>query len=111
MKWRTKADFQPRLKTIIAVPYDTFEEGVNQTHYQQRGAQLRSKLGALGNAAGDNSRDGCSKGHQKEELDQRIAIILGQGRCISKEIGAVGNPVTNEEICQARNGKITDDFR
>ena len=64
----SKARFHPVLHTVIAIPYQAFEERINQPHNEQGSNQLRSKTSALGNSTGDNGRNRGGKGHQKEKL-------------------------------------------
>ncbi len=107
----TKLRFQPALKAVVAIPDDTFKERIHHTNDQQRGAQLRRKLGPFGNTTGDDRRNGCGKGHQEEELHQRVTVVLRQGCRIGKEGSPIGNPVADKEIGKTRNREITDDFR
>jgi hypothetical protein len=70
----------------VLVPGDAFEEGIDQAHQHRRGDQLRIELGALGDAAGDDGRDGGGKGQQEEELDQLEAALLASVSAPAKKL-------------------------
>ena len=110
MERRPEGSFHPVLQTVIAVPHQTLEERVDQTDNQQRSHQLGRKTGPFGNTTGDDRRNGCGKGHQEEELDQRIAVILRESLRAVEKGDTIGNPVADEKIRNAGDGKVTDNL-
>ena len=74
MKLFSGQRFDPGLHAEMLVPDNALEKGINQADDDSCCDQLRIKAGAFGNAAGNDGRDGCGKGEQKEELDQLVAI-------------------------------------
>ena len=53
---------QPGLDAPLLVPSHTFIQGVDHAHQNRSSDQLWPKLGALGNAAGDDGGNGGRKG-------------------------------------------------
>ena len=102
--------FQQGLKTVVAVPDDAFKEGVYEGNGQGRCQQYRIKLSPLSNTAGDNRRNGRSKGQQEEELDQLITVILSEVSGTGEEIDAICNLITDKEVGKGRNAEVGDDF-
>ena len=60
--------FEPCLKTKIAVPDHAFKKRIDHRNNGTGSKQLRHKACALGNAAGNNGRNGGGKGQQKKNL-------------------------------------------
>ena len=107
---RTKSDRQPVLDAEGLVPGDALEERIDETDEQEGCGQLRIEARALGNAAGDDRRDGRGKGQQEEELGQLIAVLFHQRFNTGKEIDAVGDAVADEEVGDGRHGEIGQDL-
>ena len=102
--------FQPGLDAEGLVPGDAFEEGIDEADEQESGDQLRMKLGALGNAAGNDGRNGRGESQQKEELGQLEAVFLHQRIDTGEKVDTVGNAVADEKIRYGRHCKIGQNF-
>ncbi|MDT4791395.1 hypothetical protein FQZ97_238400 [compost metagenome] len=111
METRAEAGVQPVLQAEVAVPDHSLEKGIDEGDDQQRGAELRAEPGALGDAAGNDGRDGRGEGQQEKELHQRVTMVGGQHAGRFKEGHAIGDPVADEEIGQGRDRKIGKDLR
>ena len=94
----------------MLVPGDAFEEGVHEADQHEGGDQLRVELGPLGDAAGDDGRDGGGEGQQEEELGQLEAALGHQRVDAGEEIDAVGNAVADEKIGDRRNAEVGEDL-
>ena len=81
----------PGLDAEALVPGDAFEQRIDQADDDGRGHQLRAEAGALGDAAGDDGRDGGGEGEQEEELHQVVAVAGHQLLGADEEAGAVGH--------------------
>ncbi|MNO63329.1 hypothetical protein D3C76_540350 [compost metagenome] len=108
---RAEPAFQPALQAEVGVPHHAFEEGIDEGHDQRGGAQLRAEFGALGDAAGNDRRDGRGEGQQEEELHQRVAVLRRQLLRRLEEVHAIGDPVADEEIGQGGDGEVGEDLR
>ncbi len=75
----------------MLVPSDAFEERIDEADQDKSRRHLRIELRPLGNAAGDDRRDGGGEGQQKEELDQFVAAVFGQRFRAGKELSAIGD--------------------
>ena len=68
------------------------------------------ELGAFGDAAGNDCRDGCGEGQQKEELHHLVAALLGQHFGAGEEVDSVGDGVADEEVGEGGDAKVGQDF-
>ena len=94
----------------MLVPGNAFKEGVNKADDDGGCDELGPKFGALGNTAGNNGGDGCGKCEQEKELDQLIAIFVGQSLCADHEAGAVGYAVAHDKVSQRGHAKVHQNF-
>ncbi len=111
MECRAKLRRQPALQAEVAVPDQPFEKRIDKRYDQRRRAQLRDETRAFGNAAGNDRRDGGSKGQQEEKLHQAIAVVSREHRRRLHEGDAIGDPIAYKEIGQGRDGEVAEDFR
>ena len=98
------------LDAKVPVPGDAFKKWIDKAHDGSRCQQLGPELGTLCNAARHNGRNGRRKREQKEELHERIAVVLGQGFCTHKEMGAIRHAVAHHKIHHRGNRKIHQNF-
>ncbi len=110
MERGAKIVFQPCLETVIFTPDQPFIEGVDQGDQHDGSQHIGPEAYALGNAAGDDGRDGGGKGEQKEEMHQLVAVgDLANGQQLrnrSKEGDAIGNVETDQEVGDSREAEV-----
>ena len=111
MKAGAELRLQPGLKAKVAIPDHAFEKRIDERYDQRRCAQLRDKACPLGDPAGNDRRNGCSKRQQKEKLHQAVTMIGTERAGRLHEIDAVGYPVAYKEVGQRRHCEVTDDLR
>ena len=97
---------EPGLDAECLVPGDTLEEGIDEADQKEGGDQLRIEFRPLGDAAGNDGRDGGCEGKQEEELGQLEAVLLHQRLDTAEEIDAVGDAVANEEVGHGGHAKV-----
>ncbi|MDT4856540.1 hypothetical protein FQZ97_909340 [compost metagenome] len=107
---RARGRFDPGLHAEVAVPGDAFKEGVDEADDDGRCDQLRPELGAFGDAAGNDGRNGGREGQQEEELHQLVAVFLGQRLGAHEERGTVGHAVAHDEIGDGGDRKVHQDL-
>ena len=106
----TKAGLQPGLHTEVLVPGDALEEGVDETDEHEGCDQLRMESRALGDAAGDDGRDGGGEGEQEEEFGQLETVLRHQRLDAREEIDAVGDAVADKEVGNGRYPEVAQDL-
>ena len=74
MELRAGQRLDPGLHAEALVPGDAFEQRIDQADDDGGGHQLRPEPGALGDAAGNDGRDGGGESQQEEELHQLVAV-------------------------------------
>ncbi len=98
------------LQPQVVVPHQALEAGIDEGHDQRGGAQLWYEARPLGDAAGDDRRNGRGEGRQEKELHQSIATVGAQHLGRSEEGHAIGDPVADEEVHQGGNGEVGEDL-
>ncbi len=73
---RAERGLEPGLHAEVPVPGDALEERVDETDQQEGRRELRIEARALGDAAGDDGRDGRGERQQEEELHELVAALL-----------------------------------
>ena len=101
---------EPLLDAQIAVPHHALEGRIDEADDHRRGQQLRIEARALGDAAGDDGRNRRGESEQEEELDEFVAVALGQRLGAGEEVHAVGDAVADEEVGQRRDREVDQDL-
>jgi hypothetical protein len=110
MELGTEGGFQPGLDAQVVVPGNALKKGIDKAHQQEGGDALGVEARPLGDATGDDGRDGCREGEQEEELDHLVAALLGQYLGAGEEVGTVGHGVADEEVGEGRDTEIRQDL-
>ena len=118
MELGAKGPFHEVLEAVVVVPGQALEEGINQRHQHEGRDELRIELGAFGDAARDDRRNGGREGQEEEELHQVIALgrkaaAFGHARDhlrALQEANAVSQAVADEEIGDGGGREIHQDL-
>jgi len=106
VKLGTAEVLDPCLHAKTLVPDHAFKQRINQANNHRSGQQLGIKARPLGDAAGDDGRNGSGKRQQKEKLDEFVAVFGGQLLRAYKKAGAVSHTVADDKIDHGGDRKV-----